>query len=47
MRTHLDDPHDTFNLMCGKFYKMLIIGNPQLTILLIQTRGVGGMGRCG
>jgi hypothetical protein len=30
-----------------KFYKLLIIGNLQPTILHIQTRGVGGLGRWG
>jgi hypothetical protein len=33
--------------MQRKFYKLLIIGNPLPTILHIQTRGVGGMGRWG
>jgi hypothetical protein len=33
--------------MYQKFYKMLIIGNFQVTILHIQTCGVGGMGRWG
>ena len=33
--------------MCWKFYKLLMIGNPRQTILHIQTRGVGGMGRWG
>ncbi len=35
------------NLMSRKFFKLLIIGNPKPTILHIQTRGVGGMGRWG
>jgi hypothetical protein len=36
----IDDMH-------RKFYKLLIIGNLLPTILHIQTRGVGGMGRWG
>jgi hypothetical protein len=37
-------PGFTSKFMSQKFYKMLIIGNFQLTILHIPTRGNGGMG---